>query len=301
MIAHVVVLGDIVTDVVVRPQASVAADSDTESLIRQGIGGAGANVAAWLAWCGVRVRLIGQIGDDAVGRAHASALAARGIDTRLAVHPDLPTGTVVVLVDESGGRTMFPDRGANLGLDAGAMTGDLVDGASHLHVSGYALLHPRPRPAALAAITLARERGMTVSVDPSSVAPLLESGVSSFLDWTRDVDICLANLAEAELLSGRRGASASARALAAFYGEVVVTAGGEGALWSDGTEVIASPALDATVADTTGAGDAFTAGYLSGRLGGGPVDHALSVGHRTAACAVERTGGEPPRGAIDRV
>lgn len=288
-----VVMGDVVTDIVVRPHAQVTPDSDTTASIHQALGGAGANVAAWLSWSGVPVRLVGRVGDDPMGAAHASRLRALGVDVRLTADRERPTGTVVVFVDENGQRTMYPDRAANAALSEHHLAREDFVGVGHLHLSGYVLLDPQSRPAARAALEIAREAGISVSVDPSSVAPLKGAGVGAFLRWTRGTAVCLPNAAEAQVLSGIPDLHASAMVLGRHYGEVVVTTGGGDALWSDGTSITAVAAQPVVVRDTTGAGDAFAAGFLSARLAGASVEAALRSGHRAGAAASSVIGAQP--------
>ena len=101
---------------------------------------------------------------------------------------------------------------------------------AHLHVAGYALLRSGSRPAARAAISRALERGLSVSVDPSSAALLSPE----FLDHAHGAGLLLPNAEEAQMLSGERDPERAARALAARFSEVVVTLGADGALWTDG-------------------------------------------------------------------
>ena len=292
MTGPIVVVGDVATDVVVRAEGAVAADSDTTAQIRHRPGGAGANVAGWLGWLGVPVRFAGRIGDDAAGHAHAAALARLGVEMRLAVDPNRPTGTVVVIVAPGGGRTMFPDRGASAALRPDDVL-PALDGAGHLHVSGYVLLHSASRAAGLAAIGAAEDGGVPVSVDPSSAAPLARVGAATFLSWTGAARLCLPNAAEARLLSGREDLEEAAAVLARWYGEVAVTAGEDAAVWSDGDLPVKLSPRARRVVDSTGAGDAFTAGFLSVWASGAPAGEALEAGHRVAGVAVGRVGAGP--------
>ena len=212
--------------------------------------------------------LIGRVGDDVAGRAAAEALRAEGVDVRLAVDPARATGTCVVLVEPGGERTMLPDAGANAALEPAPLPG----GATHLHVAGYALLHPGSRPAARAMLAAALAAGLTVSVDPSSAAPLARAGPDAFLAWIAGAELLLPNRDEAAALSGRADPAEAARALAAHAREVVVKLGADGALWTDGGALVRVPAAPVAGADTTGAGDAFAAGLLAARLdGAGPA------------------------------
>ncbi len=282
--SRIVVAGDVMRDVVATLAAPVAHGSDTPAAIAERGGGAGANVAAWLARAGAPVTLIGRVGDDPAGRAAADGLRAEGVDLRLSVDPELPTGTCIVLVEPGGERTMLPDPGANAALVAEP----LPAGAIHLHVAGYALLRPGSRAAARALIAAARDAGATVSVDPSSAAPL--AAAPRFLDWVAGADLLLPNRDEAAVLTGVAEPEGAARALCAEVGEVVVTLGAGGALWSDGDAVLHVPAFPVPGADSTGAGDAFAAGLLAARAAGaGPAD-ALRAGCALASRAVARVG-----------
>ena len=180
-----------------------------------------------------------------------------------------------------------PDAGANAGLEAVP----LPDDAAHLHLAGYALLHPGSRPAARAMLADAAARGIAVSVDPSSTAPLLRAGAAAFFEWIAGVQLLLPNRDEAAALTGMPDPKASARALAAHAREVVVKLGADGALWTDGARVAMAPAFPVPEADTTGAGDAFAAGLLAARLAGADAADALGAGCALAAEAVSREGG----------
>jgi sugar/nucleoside kinase (ribokinase family) len=233
------------------------------------------------------VTLIGRVGDDAAGRDIAEGLRAEGVDARLATDRARATGTCVVLVEPGGERSMLPDAGANAGLEVAPLPED----TTHVHLAGYALLHPGSRPAARAMLADASARGLTVSVDPSSAAPLARAGAATFLEWIQGVQLLLPNRDEAAVLTGMPDPKAAARALTAHAGEVVVKLGPQGALWTDGTTQLRAPAVDVQVADTTGAGDAFAAGLLAARLAGAAPADALGAACALAAEAVAREGG----------
>ena len=277
-------------DVVVRPSGPLAPGSDSPAVIRFHGGGSAANTAAWLAEAGAEPILVGRVGDDERGRSARDELRAAGVETVLAVDPELPTGTCLVLVGHDGERTMAPDAGANDRLADTDLSDELLASGAHLHVAGYALLRAGSRMAARSAITRALERGMTVSVDPSSAALLS----ADFLDYADGARLLLPNAEEARMLTGERDAEEAARALAARFGEVVVTLGAEGALWTDGRAVLRCAAVPVeAVVDSTGAGDAFAAGLLTARLGGATPAEALAAAARLAAAAVARPGGRP--------
>ena len=291
--SRIVVLGDVMVDVVARLTGPLAAASDAPATIRFHGGGSAANTAAWLAAAGARAVLVGCVGDDERGRHELGELRRTGVDARLAVDPELPTGTCVVLVGPDGERTMVPDAGANDALEEGDVPDELLERGGHLHVAGYALLREGSRPAARGAIGRALRAGMSVSVDPSSSALLSPE----FLDWADGAGLLLPNVPEALALTGEPDPELAARALAGRFEEVVVTLGAEGALWTDGDEVVRVAAVAVEAAeDSTGAGDAFAAGLLAARVAGAPVAEALAAGSRLAARAVAQSGARPDGG-----
>jgi sugar/nucleoside kinase (ribokinase family) len=163
-----------------------------------------------------------------------------------------------------------------------------------MHLSGYTLLREGSRDAGLIAVTRALEVGMTVSVDPSSAALLDAVGAPAFLQWTQGVSLLLPNVDEALALSAASTATQAAADLASSYGEVVVTLGAQGALWQNGFITATAPAeRSADVVDTTGAGDAFAAGFLSSWLLHPEPETALAAGNRLAAVAIGRVGARP--------
>ena len=281
MTPRIVVLGDVMCDVVACHEAPIAVGSDTPARVVMRPGGSGASVAAWLAHAGVPVALIGRAGRDAA--AEIALRGLEGVDVRVARDDERPTGTCVVLVAPGGERTMLPDAGANDGLTPADLPDDLFAGPEVLHVAGYMLLRAGSRAAALAALERAREAGMRISVDPSSAAPLRAD--PAFLDRARPIDLLLPNALEHAALPRLDGVR-----------EVVVTCGADGARWTDGVAHAHVPALPLDdVRDTTGAGDAFAAGFLSAWPG--PPEAALAAGVRLAAEAIALEGARP---MIDR-
>jgi ribokinase len=272
---RVVVLGDLMADVVAAHDGAIAPGSDTPARIALRPGGAAANVAAWLARAGAEVTLIGRVGEDAAATVALGGLD--GVDLRVARDAARPTGTCVVLVAPGGERTMLPDAGANDALAIGDLPDDVFAGGI-LHVSGYALLRHGSRPAALTAIDRARDAGMKISVDPASAVPLANDPI--FLDRITPIDLLLPNEDEAAVLGRQINVP-----------EVVVTRGAKGATWTNGFETVVGRAIPVDALDTTGAGDAFAAGFLSAWPG--PAEEALAAGARLAAEAVQVAGGRP--------
>ncbi len=292
----VVVLGDVMTDVVAVVEGPLAHASDTPARIVMRPGGSGANTAAWLGALGAAAAFVGRVGDDDAGRAATEALRGAGVEPLLSVAPGAATGACVVLVDATGERTMLPDAGANALL----RERDLPDAAfvpgGHLHVSGYTLLRPATRPAAVAALRRAREAGMGTSVDPASAAPLAEAGGDVFRGLVAGVGLLFVTLDEAEVLCGTRDPEGVAEALRAEHPEVVVKLGDDGAIWrgpAGGAAHAPAATPPGPVVDTTGAGDAFAAAWLATRAAGADPESALAAACTRAASIVTRPGARP--------
>jgi sugar/nucleoside kinase (ribokinase family) len=290
----IVVVGDVIEDVIVRPAAAIAPDTDTPAEIVRRPGGSGANVAVWLAHLGAPVRF--------AGRAGAGGHELPGVDARLAIDPERPTGTIVVLV-EGGRRTMLTDRGANQALGAEDLPPSLLDGAALLHVSGYALFAPTPRAATLALMAAARERDIPISVDCASAAFLREA--PDFADWIADATICFANEDEARELGTaalrhpimvvKRGAAGVTVRKPKGPGPFDMTAAPAEVEGKKGQTPFSLPAVAAEVVDPTGAGDALCAGFLARYVAGDAVEACARAGLAAAAEAVARAGGRPLR------
>ena len=288
-----VVVGDLLYDLLARVEGDVTLGTDTFTTIRTVAGGSGANAAAWLASQGVETHFIGRVGDDVFGGFLERELEGVGVRPHLARDPSVATGKVFVLVDGAGERTMITDRGAGEALCPEDLPGSLFS-IGHLHLSGYAFSGGSRREAARKALRLARESGMTVSVDPSSVPLLADVGPEYFLGWTRGADLCFPNLEEGSLLAETDDPERVAERLLGHYSGVVLKLGAEGAMYV-GVEGgrTRMPAAPARVVDTTGAGDALCAGFLAAWLAGATPAEALRRGVGLAARAVERVGGRP--------
>jgi sugar/nucleoside kinase (ribokinase family) len=264
-------LGDLVLDVIVRLEQTLAPGADARSRISLGAGGQGANVAAWVAALGGRARFIGRRADDHAGRLAATELAGYGVDLAGPVDAE-GNGVIVSLVEPGGGRTMCPDRGVAVELRADDVDPSWLEGCDWLQISGYALLHEPLRGAALHTAALARAAGSRVGVDLASWSGIRDMGAAKLrrLLVALQPDVVFANEDEDRVFGG------------AIPGTAWILKRGAVGCSFDGDELPARPV--ARVVDTTGAGDALAAGYLVG----GP-ELALEA----AARCVQQAGSMP--------
>ena len=276
----ILVVGDVMDDLVVRPLGPLVPRSDTPAHMERHPGGSGANTAAWLGVLGAEVRFAGRVGLADLRR-HARALEACGVDARLAGDARTPTGSIVVLAHD---RSMFTDRGANLALGRDDLPDDLLEGVEHVHVSGYSLLEDGPRAAVL---DLVARGGVPWSVDPASHAFVADT---PFLEWTAGASLCFPNEDEARVLGD---------GLADAYEVVVLKRGREGVrVLRRGAEPVDVPATTAAAVDQTGAGDAFAAGYLAALVRGEDDAACARAAVRAATEAVGRPGRAAAVGAL---
>ena len=234
--------------------------------------------------------LVGCVGADAFGRSIRQQLVDLGVDVHLQ-ESDLPTGTCVVIVDRRRERTMFPDSGANAALRLTDLA-DVITPDCHVHLSGYTLLNPATRQVGLDVLAHAVSVGASRSLDPASAAPM-RAHLDLFRTLLPSVDLVLANEAEAAVLTDADDPQEALASLADVVACAVVKVGARGVLARDGSATVTAPALRHDVIDTTGAGDAFTAGFLPAWLAGSSLEDAVMEGQRLAGAAVGRVGASP--------
>jgi len=269
-------LGDLVEDIVVHLSSGIVEASDTDVVISRRRGGSAANVAVAAAAEGAQSRFIGRVGEDTAGRMLISELAQVGVEP--CVQQAGRTGSIVVLVDAAGERSMLRDRGA--AGELGPLDTTWLDRVSWLHVPAYSLIGGQTAVTTREVISLIHDREVPVSIDASSVAVISEYGVTAFAALVGECapDVLLCNAEEARILFGDAVPRLEA------VGLIVVKDGPNAAkVFAAGGDVASVPAPEiAAAADTTGAGDAFAAGFIVATMGGAAVEEALEAGHLAA-------------------
>jgi sugar/nucleoside kinase (ribokinase family) len=278
-------------DVVLASDRALELGTDVPGQVSFVQGGSAANTARWLGRLGARVTLIASVGRDAAGRALVEAVRGDGVTARVMRVAGSRTGRIGVVVGPGGERSFVADRAAADQLQPSDLVPAWFERADALHLPVYSLLGEPLGAAGRRAIELARMGSTLVSLDLASIGPLLGRGrrVARQLVGDAAPDLLFATAAEAEALLGRYGVEG----LLEFAPRVVVKRGSKGAtvMARDGTErlrfEVATERLVAT--DTTGAGDAFDAGFLVAWFGATAAGQALPAAMRRAALAGHRT------------
>ena len=290
---RVIVIGDVMTDVLVIPEGPMVRGSDRRAQIRTRPGGSGANQAVWFGSMGTRVSFVARVG--AKDKPHLEAyFKGFHVDPVLIADAEKVSGMLVTIIDPDGERSFLTDRGANLDLSHSDMPVWLLDDTRLVVVSGYSLFAENPRGAVQWMAGEARKRDIPVAVDAASVGFINEVGTQNFLDWTAGFSTLFANADEATALSGTAVLEEQFGRLTPNYGRVVIKLGAAGAVIGNAEGLrLSLPAPKVEVVDTTGAGDAFAAGFLSAELRGEVLEAALAAGIKAGSAAVTQIGGQP--------
>ncbi len=295
MTAKVLCIGDVMLDVVTKIDvlpSQINYGSDTPAKISTHGGGAAGNVAAWLTRTDARATIVGHVGNDAAGSALVSEFDALGVRHHNLVVDNGHSGVVVVLVDPTGERTMFPDNGANSGLRISDLPE--LEGFNAVYISGYSPLDPLSLVGIKEMIAKIRAAGITIYFDPASVGGMKEVAIDEVKSWLPLMDVLLLNEEEACYLSGSTDIEVALDYLLQQCQTVVIKRGSHGAIGkSRGGETVSVPAIPTTVLDTTGAGDSFAAGFISYFATKKDLTRALMAGAEVAAHCVAIIGARP--------
>ncbi|AHK46707.1 MULTISPECIES: carbohydrate kinase family protein [unclassified Ensifer] len=292
--AAIVLLGDINIDLVLDiPEYPLEGGEAIATAQRHMLGGSATNTAIALSRAGHDCRLIGRVGQDALGEQALSWLEDIGVSTAwIGRDPSEPTQTNIVTVGKSGERTMFAYRGANAHLSPASIVDAPFEDAALFHLSGYALLQSPQSDAAYRAIELAQRHGIPVTLDiPAGVALSVAPHVRNLLPKLDTIMLGRADLAP---LAGEGSEIPVEEAIKSLLRQGVrrialkhdVT--GSSLYQNSGAE--SAPWFSVATVDTTGAGDAFAAGHIIGRVSGLPGSECCRLANAFGAVAVTRQG-----------
>ena len=263
--------------------------NDTRTIISTHGGGAAGNTASWLAVLGNDVTMVGRIGNDTAGSAITAEFDALGISYGQIVKEGLHTGVVVCLVDPSGERTMLADNGANAGLDVRDLPA--LDGVDAIYLSGYAPLAPLSREGVLEMVRTINSREIPIIFDPATVGGMQGVPVEEILSWCALMDTVIMNEEEAIYLSGLSDLESALNFFVELTPRAIIKRGSAGAIGLErGGQIISVTATTSTVVDTTGAGDAFAAGFIDAFTGRRDFSHAIERASAVAGHCVAIVG-----------
>ena len=285
-------IGDAALDVIVKMQTELHVGSDTSSQISMHGGGAAANTATWLANLGHSVYFSCRLGNDAAGRAIAAEFDQWGIEYRKEFLTNEKTGVVVVLVNNAGERTMFPDSGANSGIDEKNLP-PLV-GFDAAFLSGYSLFNPLSTSGVLRMISMIKAANIPLIFDPASVGTMTSFGRERVLEMLSVMDIAIMNDDEARFIAGRSELNDALESLTSLVPLVVIKNGSSGAIGQLRGDTLLESKTEAIAAiDTTGAGDAFAAGFIPRWLESHDLLESMKAGNEVARRCVAIIGARP--------
>lgn len=295
------VIGDCNPDIILRGDDVRPEFGQHEKLVTEAglvVGGSASITACACARAGLRTAFVGATGDDIFGRFMLEKLGEWGVGTGLCpVLAGETTGFSVVL-SAGQDRAILTHLGTIDRLAPEHLPVEGLARARHVHISSYFL---QPRLAALlpGLARALKQRGVTVSVDPNwDPSERWDGGLASLLEV---VDVFLPNAAEAKALSGCGETGAAALALARRGPLVVVKGGAEGAVAAMGAELLAQPVFPVPVVDTTGAGDAFNAGFLTAWLDGLAVAECLRYGCGAGALSTRALGATGALASVEEI
>jgi len=255
-------------------------------------GGSAGNTAVSAARLGLRTTFLGKLGNDSTAAAYRSHFSAAGGDSSRFKTAELANARCVSLITPDSQRTMRTCLGAAMTLGPSEIGVKDFVGCRHAHIEGYLLFNPDLANAVVAA---ARAAGCTLSIDLASFEVVNAARDWIFTQLRTGIDVVFANEDEIHALFpdqvGQQNYATLARRLAEFGGTAAVKIGKDGAWIARGSELhriepIAAP----EVLDTTGAGDAWAAGFLYGHLKGWSLPASGALGSRLGSECVRHLG-----------
>ncbi len=290
--SRILCIGDAALDVIVKMQTEIHVGSDTASQISMHGGGAAANTATWLAQLGHSVFFSCRLGDDAAGRAISSEFDLWKIEHRRTFLENEKTGVVVVLVDDKGDRTMFPDSGANSGISERDLPN--LHGFDAAYLSGYSLFNPLSTNGVLRMVNEIKDVGIPLIFDPASVGTMMAFNRKRVIETLAYMDITIMNEDEARYIADCDALDEALDFITEIVSTAVIKTGSSGAIARiRGSNTVISHADAVNAIDTTGAGDAFAAGFIPMWLESKDLLASMNAGNEVARQCVAIIGARP--------
>jgi len=290
----VICVGAALTDIIARTSRHPEDEQETfVDALTQARGGSAANTAAACAMLEMRTGFVGRLGIDSFGDDLLSDFRAIGVDVWSVVRdPDRPSGLCYIAVDDEGRRRMYAHSGAAGALLASDLDADYLRSARVVHLADLYNIEPLAAAAEIAhghATVCLNPGGLIVSQGMDAVRPLLES-VDVYISPLEEARTLFGEMKPQELLSATQSVGPNT---------VVLTCGDRGCVAARGDERVEVPAFSVDAVDSTGAGDAFSAGFIYGLVHGLELLECCRWGAAAAARCVETAGARLAAGLED--
>jgi len=264
-------------------------------------GGSVANTVAGFANLGGSAAYIGKVRDDQLGRIFNHDMKSLGVDIRLKkAAAGAPTARSHVLITDDGQRTMQTYLGACLELGLVDITENTIGTPKAILLEGYVWDIAEGPALARKAVEIARQNGTAVALSLSD-SFCVERHRDSFEEFVRDgVDIVVADEDEVSALVQASNFDDTLAALGDYSNLFAITRSEKGSVIVHGEERIVQAAAGVEeIVDTTGAGDAYCAGFLFGWASGLPLDRCAIYGTHCATQVIQQLGGRIEPGLLD--
>lgn len=252
--------------------------------VQEASGGSAANTIAGLARLGLKVGFVGAVGDDAEGRKILQDFRNEGVDTKGIVRMNGRTGIIIGFVDRKGERTLYPYPGVNSEIKIDDINLDYIKNTKILHLSSF--VDKRQFEIQKKIVRRLPER-VKVSFSPGLYA---EERIEELLPIIKQNSVLFLNKNEIENLTNKNYKKGSKKLIDNGAEIVVVTLGKKGCYIQDKKNSYEIPAYKTKVVDTTGAGDAFAAGFLFGILSGKNLQDSGRLGNYVASYCIRKFG-----------
>ena len=270
-------------------QVNCIAHAEEESFIEnqhETCGGSAANAIVGLARLGCKVGFVGKVGSDREGDMQVSEFKAEGVDTSGIIHSPGRSGSVLGFVDRKGARALYINSGVNDTIIPSEVNRDYVSQAKYLHLTSF--VGEKPFQTQLKLLETI-SKSVKISFDPGAI--YAKKGLTQLEPILKRTQVAMPNRGELELITGYKEYVKGADALIAAGVKVVaVKLGSEGSYVTNGRERFHLDAFETKTVDTTGAGDAFCAGFLYGLLNNKGIKESGRIGNFVASRKIRKVG-----------
>lgn len=249
-------------------------------------GGSAANTVVGISRLGLKSGMIGKTGEDSDGDFIINELRKEDVDVTGIVRSEGRSGNAIILVDKSGNRAIIVDSGVNDELRFEEIDPDYISRFKMIHLTSFVCRESQE--SFKSQTRIAKEFDTDISFDPGMI--YAKKGFRSIREIIKRTKIFMPNRAEIELLTEEKYREGARTVLDAGAEIVVVKLGEDGCYITDGDSEIRVPAFPVKIVDTTGAGDAFNAGFIFAYLKGMELEKCGKIGNLVAACCIQHRG-----------